>query len=267
MTMEQSKTIALERNRLTYLKSGNGKQTLITLHGFGQSAGDFQVIEEAFPGHQFYHLNLFFHDSYLHPAHRPLSQTKWLELFANFLAVERIEKFSMAGFSIGCRFVYHIAEGYVSRLENVILFAPEGENFNFWYRAAVSVFRGLFRFIVFRPTIFFSMLNMLVRIKLLNNSVARFARSQMKRRSKRWLVYVSWVHFRLLRFNLKKWAQVMNRHQVPVIIFTGENDKMIPAGNAKPICRKLKRVTHYHIKSGHQDLLKRSAEFLNRLKK
>lgn len=263
--MGQRKTIALERNRLTYLKSGNGKQTLVTLHGFGQSARDFQVIEEAFPGHQFYHLNLFFHDSYLHPAHRPLSPTKWLELFAKFLAVERIENFNLAGFSIGCRFVYPVSESYVSRIETVMLFAPEGENFSFWYRASVSLFRKLFKLIVFRPAIFFSMLNMLVRIKLLNNSVARFARSQMKSRSKRWLVYMSWVHFRWLRFNLNKWSQIIKNHQVPVIIFTGDKDHMIPAGNAKPIYRKLKKVTHYHIKSGHQDLLKRSAEFLNHL--
>lgn len=260
--MEQIKILEFRGSLLNYVKSGEGKNCIITFHGFGQSIKDFAVMEAAYPSHTFYHIGLFFHQSFLHKTHRPLTPDIWLQVFARFLKEENIDKFSLAGFSIGCRLIYSISECYAQRLNGVLLLSPEGEKLSGWYRAGVTIFRGFLKYFIFRPVVWFSLLDLLVKVKLLNKSVGCFARSQMKTRNKRWQVYMTWINFRLLRLDLKRWSAVMNQTQIPVTLVTGKNDLVIPAGSAKAICKQLMIATHYQIKAGHQDLLKRSAEFL-----
>ena len=259
--MESIKTIEYEGSQLAYVKNGKGKRVMITVHGFGQSTKDFELIEAAYPGYTFYHISLFFHQSYLHPSHRPLSTEVWLNIFDELLLQEKIENFSLAGFSIGCRFIYSVSERHANYVREILLLAPEGENFSAWYRAGTSIFKRFFKCFIFRPCDFYLLLKFLVKLKLLNSSVARFARSQMKSRNKRWQVYMTWMNFRWLRLNLKKWSEIITKNRIPVTVASGKNDVLIPGKSAIAI-QKATNARHFKIKAGHYDLIKKSVEFL-----
>lgn len=258
----EHKTIEYQGSRLSYLKAGKGKKVLITLHGFGQQAKDFTFIELAYPQHQFFHINLFLHKSYLHPHHRPLTEDIWLEIFSEFLVKEKIESFSLAGFSMGCRLIYGISKKYADKIDFILLISPEGENLSGWYRISVSLLRGVFKYFVFHPALFFLLVNLLKQINILDSGVARFAKSQMKNRRKRWQVYMTWVNFRFLGLNIRLWINNINHYKIPVIMVVGEKDRLISAEKIIAFSTKLQRVTVFKIKSSHQDLIRRAGEYL-----
>jgi pimeloyl-ACP methyl ester carboxylesterase len=255
--------INIEGSKLSYLKSGNGKKILITFHGFGQNSDSFQPIEKAFPNYQFIHINLFFHGkSHLDPHHRPLSLSRWIAIFDAFLKHENITSFSLAGFSIGCRFIYSISQKYADRINNIFLLAPEGEKFNFWYGISVSVFPWLLKYFILHPHLFFSILQMMESLNIINKTTVKFAKSQMKLRSQRWQVMSTWLNFRLLKLSLKHWSNIINQHDISIQIMIGTGDYIVPAKGAINIQRQLQKGKLHRVKANHYNLIKKSAEYL-----
>ncbi|MBC7893637.1 MAG: alpha/beta hydrolase, partial [Sphingobacteriaceae bacterium] len=111
---------------LRYRSFGSGPRTLLAFHGMGQSGAAFSslgtVLGDTFTTYAF---DLFFHGE-SSGLNEPLSKPFWAELLRRFLAEKKVERFSVAGFSLGGRLALATLETLYDRIDEVILVAPDG---------------------------------------------------------------------------------------------------------------------------------------------
>src|SRR5688572_20735740 len=108
------------KTKLHYQKLGHGTKVLLAFHGFGQNSDYFLPVAEAL-GEQFtiYAFDLFFHgNSWLEKEHAPLTKEFFTSLLQRFLAKEKVEKFSVTGFSMGGKFALAVLESFPERIHS-----------------------------------------------------------------------------------------------------------------------------------------------------
>ncbi len=124
--------------RLHYRKEGTGRKAMITFHGFGQTGLDMQPVAQAMaPEYTTYHVDIFFHgSSYWHSDIEYLAKPEWIRIFSALMDKERIDRFSLAAFSMGGKFALTTIEFLASRIDEVYLIAPDGIRTSPWYSLA-----------------------------------------------------------------------------------------------------------------------------------
>ena len=252
-------------SKLHYTVAGSGPQPLLLFHGFGQDHKVFKSLTEVLE-HRYtlYSFDLYFHgQSSWNLDEQPLEKSVWKQTMLQFLAENKLENFSLAGFSMGGKFVLATLEAFPKQTKEIFLLAPDGIKTSFWYSLATYpiVLRKVFRSMVHHPKRFNSLVRVLQQLNLLNNGLGKFAEHQMNSEEKRIKVYYSWVVFRHLKFNLDHLCNLINEYQVATTLLVGKYDMVIKANEMN---RFLKKVKKYHleiIETGHNGLLSKSVEF------
>jgi len=251
--------ITLDNQLIHYYKSGNGKKTLITFHGFGLDGSSFHPITSQLPDYTVYSLDLFYHGkSYWNDNEKALTKSYWHQLLKAFLDKMSIDKFSILCFSLGGKFALATIECMPKNIEKVICMAPDGIQTNMWYSLATYpyIFRNLFKKMIVKPSLFYGLLNFLKRFGLVDKGISKFAASQMNSRKKRRRVYYAWVIFKHLTFDMEKLASIINQHDIKVIMILGHYDKIITKKGMAQLLDQLEDYELEIINSGHNDLIK-----------
>lgn len=260
-----------EKLDLHYHQFGLGENIFIAFHGFGQTGGVFKDIAEALGKEAtLYSFDLPFHGhSQWKAGESPLLKEHWEEIFGRFLEESGIRKFTVIGFSLGGKLALTTIEKFPSYIKQAILIAPDGIKTNFWYGLATYpvVLRKYFRSIIIRPNSFFRMMTVMNRLRLMDKGVLRFAASQMDTVKKRRKVYYTWVIFRKLAFDLKKLASIINKQEIPVLVYIGTYDKIITPVKTQRFLKILKNSELKLLKTGHNSILKKVAADLKLLQK
>ena len=257
-----------EGARLGYQKSGTGSSALLIFHGFGQDHTSFSPMTEALAGHYtIYSFDLFFHGQSVWPFDdHPLTKNQWNRIISTFLSDLEIDRFNLMGYSLGGKFVLATLETLSSRVDSVFLLAPDGIHLNLWYRLATGtrLMRSTLKSMIYKPGLFTGTASLATRLGLVDKGIARFANTQMDSLEKRQRVYLSWVVFRKLAFDMKHIARLMNANTIKTSFFIGRFDKMITEKSIKPLHTKLKNSKLKILESGHTTLISHTAkEFRN----
>lgn len=245
-------------SRLHYAKAGSGVTPLLLFHGFGQNHRVFEQWVQALGNkYSLFAFDLFFHGQSTWPDRDALEKNQWKEIIHSFLIKEKIDRFSVLGFSLGGKFALSTVEAFPEKIIALYLLAPDGIKTSPWYNLATYplVGRYFFKSMILKPGRLHSIAKVLRSFNLVDKGVLRFAESQMNTEEKRRRVYYSWVYFRHLKFNLPRLAQLLNNHQILLVMAVGKYDKIIEAKN---MSRLLSHVANYRfeiIDSGHNDLL------------
>lgn len=247
---------------LGYQKAGKGSESILLFHGFGQDNTIFNsLINELGDRFTLYSFDLFFHgQSKWLLDETPLSKIFWKELLGQFLIKNNIEKFSLIGFSLGGKFALACLEGYPARINSIVLIAPDGIKTNFWYSLATYplALRSLFKSMIIKPGRFLSFVKLARLLKLADAGIIRFAKSQMDTEEKRKRVYYSWIVFRMLKFDMKDLAAIINTHKIQLTVIIGKFDKIITVKNVN----RLLLLTRNHdlkvLEAGHNNLIEES---------
>ena len=253
-------SVSHEQAVLTYHKAGNGRQALLTFHGFGQ---DYRAFGPWVAAHAekytFYSFNLFFHaQSTWGQGEVPLEKHQWKTLIALFLQQHHLDRFSVAGFSLGGKFALATLEAFSQQIDRVFLIAPDGIRISPWYDLATYPFitRRFFKSLIDHPRRLTWLVNLIQGLSLADKKLLRFVQSQMNTQEKRTRVYYSWVVFRHLRFHLPALAQLFNEQGIALTMITGKYDQVVyPAW----MNRLLKRLSNYDaqvLEAGHNDLIR-----------
>lgn len=254
-----------EGNRLSYRKMGHGPATLLAFHGFGQSGRVFWSVNET-AGYRFrvFAIDLFFHGDSQYTSGHLLTKTNWQRLMGAFLETQRIQRFSLMGFSLGGRFALTTGEAFTDRLDQLILIAPDGITRSPWYRLATATHagRGLFRYGLRHLSAFNQIGHALVRVGLLNRTAMRFAELSLSTAGQRTLVYTVWTQFRLITPDVNTVGALLNQHSVRVRFFTGAFDRIVPGTYLLPLTDQLQRYELTVLKTGHNHLIELTAEEL-----
>lgn len=243
---------------LTYEVTGEGSDPILTFHGFGQNAGIFGHLSDAIkPGHRIYSFNLFFHGSHWPYGDRPLEIHQLTGLFSSFLKKEGIGRFSLAGYSIGARLATALVPEFQDRIMRLYLIAPDGIKTNFWYSLATgsSITRKWFRNTATNPGLFLALAEWTGKMGIIHPSALRFARSQMGNEEKRKKVYYTWMNLRKIFVSPEQLAGAINKNGIPVIIWLGENDKIINVKNISRLTSRLEELKIVNLSVNHHQLI------------
>lgn len=262
--------VLYKNSSLAYQKSGHGKKVLLLFHGFGQRHKIFETLTEALsPHYTLYAFDLFFHGHSKWADETPLEKETWREIMVQFLAENKIERFSVLGFSLGGKFTLATLESFPDRIRQVFLLAPDGIKTNFWYSLATYplLLRRLFKSMILKPGRLHAITSLLHILRVVDNGLLRFAESQMDTQEKRERVYYSWVVFRHLKFEMKTIARLIQTHSIQLTLVVGKHDKIITTENMLHLLRHLK---DYHLEvldSGHNGVIAGSIPVLTKTTK
>ena len=253
---------------LYFQKFGSGNKVLLAFHGYGQNSKAFEKIAETIgTKYTLYSFDLFFHGKSTWPfGSKPLRKTFWTEIIQNFLSSNGVSKFSLAGYSMGGKFVLATLEAFAPKIEEVFLIAPDGIKTNPWYSLATyPVFlRGVFKVMIRFPKPLFTLMDAMLYLRVLERGLIKFARRKMNTEIKRRRVYYSWVVFRHLTFDMEKIAGLINLHDIRVNMVLGKFDKIITGENMQVLVEKLNDCKLIMLETGHNLLMDEFAMHLQK---
>jgi len=216
-------------------------------HGFGQNASVFRGIDG-------YSFDLFFHGgSEWNKGEEPLEKPEWKELINAFLIENKIDTFSVLGFSMGGKFALATLEAFPDRVKEIILLAPDGIKTSVWYSLATYpiALRKFFKSMIGNHERFLRIARMSKKLGLIDKGVLRFVETQMDSEEKRRRVYYSWVVFRHLKFDIDKIRDIIDENNITVRLFAGRYDKIIRPEHMRRMTSKIEILD-----AGHNDLIR-----------
>ncbi len=244
---------------LYYEKIGQGCQSLLLFHGFGQQHHIFSAYAEALTIHYtLYTFDLFFHgNSKWNHGEQPLEKEIWKEFMLRFLSEHKIEKFSVLGFSLGAKFALSTVALFPSQVERLFLLAPDGIRTSFWYSLATYPFllRKFFKSMIDQPERLHAIASILHFLHLVDRRLLRFAESQMDTQEKRERVYYAWVVFRHLSVDVQKIAGLIQLHSIKLTMIVGKRDMIITAQNMQQLLHHLDDYQLEILDTGHYGII------------
>lgn len=262
--MKGAYTFLHGRFNLHYQKTGSGEACWLVFHGFGRSITAMYPIASILEkGGMVFSFDLFFHGKSYFQGESLVSREEWVEAMQAFFKENQINRFNLAGFSMGCRLMAPLIEAFSEKIDKVLFIAPDGINVSFWYRLATGrLFRNYFRLMVFNPRVFFKITSILKKIPLVDRQLLKFAEIQMMVRKRRLLVYRSWMAYRKLPIPVAKLVQNLNRNNVHVIVILGKQDSVIKGKAVHELIQGLKYCNLIEVDSNHHNLVQNAAEVL-----
>lgn len=252
--------------QLHYYQWGKGPEQLLAFHGFGQDGLLFQpMIPALTKQYTIYSFDIFFHGSSLWPfQEQPLTKDQWRKILTSFFTEKGIDRFSMAGYSLGGRFALVTTELFAGKVDRLILMAPDGIKTSFWYNFATYplLIRKLFKRTITRPGMFFGLNNLLGYLGLLDKGLLKFTTKQMNTSEKRHRVYYSWIVFRKMIYNPAGIARIINQSNIITQVFLGKYDKVITPESVSGWVQLLENSQSNVFEVGHNDLVTATAKSL-----
>ncbi|GAA5031242.1 hypothetical protein GCM10011506_21180 [Marivirga lumbricoides] len=258
-------SIKFGQNHLSYRISGAGQNFLLAFHGFGQNASIYDSFEKNLSNkYTILSFDIFYHgNSDWKEKNKALTKSDWKQIVEKVLSTHGISTFAVCGYSMGGKFAMATLEAFQNSINQFILIAPDGVKTSFWYSLATYpiAFRKFFRAMITQPKYFQHLLRFSKNLGLVDKSLIKFANSQMNTRAKRRRVYLAWVMFRHLTFNLKNIAGILNQHQIPTYMITGKYDKIITSGNMMNLLTHVNEYENIILESGHNSLIADTAVY------
>jgi pimeloyl-ACP methyl ester carboxylesterase len=258
-------------SQIHYGKAGAGSKLLLCFHGYGESAESFSFIERSIAD-EFTLLAIDF------PFH---GKTIWNEglIFSPEDLINIVEKIIQSisfqnskiyliGFSMGGRVALHLLQSIPNKIEKIILLAPDGLKINFWYWLATqtSIGNKLFLFTASKPSWFFLLMNTADKLRLVNQSVFKFADHYLHDKQMRNDLYKRWTVMSKFKPNIKKIKQDIRGNNIQLRLLYGKFDKVIRYKNAEKFMSGIESNCILSIiNSGHELLKEKNADEIIRL--
>ncbi len=245
--------------KLSYRYYSGGERFLFLFHGYGQTTDIFQTfIESVKPYFTVIAIDLFFHGASEMIQHHKdyISIAAWNGLFEKILKKHSINTFSLLSFSIGSRFVFSVMETFQSRIERIVLIAPDGFGNNFWFRISTSnvVCRGVFKLVLTYPALIRWPGKLLQLLGMINAYTYRFIQKSLQLKSERERIYNTWVYFRKLKITSPDFERIIQQSLIPLLFVTGEADELVAGTEIKKISNRL-HAPHIELPLAHAKMI------------
>jgi pimeloyl-ACP methyl ester carboxylesterase len=218
-------------HELHYLKIGNGAKFVLAFHGFANDATMFLFLQNT--DYTILSFDLPFQGKTIGIPGKELRKVDLKLMVEGLMDFYQISKFSLLGFSLGCRACLSIAEELPKHVRNQVLIAPDGIRPNYYYQFLTSTalgrfsFRGFVRFGQFYLTLF----AFLYKIGLLNRTMYLFFLQYIRTAELRQRLYNIWFSTRKLIPNLPLIRKSIRSKHIPTHLLMGQQDKIIPVKN------------------------------------
>jgi pimeloyl-ACP methyl ester carboxylesterase len=139
------------------------------------------------------------------------------------------QSFSVIGYSLGGKLVMSLIAEMASKIDEVILIAPDGIKNNLWYNVSTypAFGRALFKLFINFPYPFIFLLKVLNALKIINDGTMKIVKLRSETKEKRLKVYNTWLCLRELGENMNIIKNTINTHHIKIYLIFGKYDPVI----------------------------------------
>lgn len=265
----QSGYISSGTNQLHYLKWGNGPDLLLAFHGYANTASIFAPLDQYL--HDKYTIISFDlpHHGKSQWAEDALLTTKDLtEMVTTLMQNYRVNKVALIGYSMGGRVCLSILETMPASISKVVLLATDGLTVNAYYYFFTRTWLGnrIFRNLLSKPRFYLRIMDWLKDKKLANPSRHKFATHFLQTEEHRNFLLRVWPAMSRLIPAPAKLKATIRQHKIPIAIFMGAYDKIMPPLLGEKFKTGLDTVQLFVLEKGHHvldhDSARQIAEYL-----
>lgn len=218
--------------QIHYIRFGTGSQTLVALHGYGDSAALYRALEPSLgKRYTIYSIDLPYHGRTRWAATRLFGVADIAGIVAAVCEAESVGRFALMGYSMGGRFAMCIAPDFADRLDALFVIAASGIKIHPIFNA-LTVPAWIIRLLSFNiryPTLLFAAMRMARWLRLLPKSVYRFNRKLLATERRRQRMHYTWLSIRQFIVDVPQLQQCLNQQPTPVYLLFGDRDEIVPA--------------------------------------
>ncbi|MCD6065163.1 MAG: alpha/beta hydrolase fold protein [Flavipsychrobacter sp.] len=247
--------ITLGDERLHYLGMGSGQKLLLAFHGYNNTAQIFQPFA-SYLGNEYtiISVDLPHHGKSEWPELRRFDVPQLRQLVTLLMEEHGVSKLSLMGYSMGGRVCLKTVELMPAYIDKVLLIAPDGLAFNpfYYFLTRTAVGSAIFRRFLTDPQRYMRLIEFARRRKWLDESRYKFAMQYLQTESARNFLLRVWPGMSQLIPDSRRLQAAIQKHQVPVHIFMGNYDRIIPVPLAKKFKKELETVQLHILDKGHR---------------
>ncbi len=228
--MDKTETIRVTQASVTYDFYAGGPAFLFLFHGFGQTADIFKsFISEARFAYSIIAFDLFDSLKNGSTSESVISMPQWNQMIEQLCEKYAIEKFSILSFSMGTRFALSILEQQGTRIERMVLIAPDGFGNTLWFRIATATHltRKIFKVVMKYPKWIKRIAKGMHKIGLLNQITYRFIARNLENKLLTEKVYVTWTYVRKLGISQRTFVTLINKYSIRLLFVLGKQDQLV----------------------------------------
>ncbi len=241
-------------HRVHYLKFGHGPRLLIALHGFGDRARMFAVLEKALEEkYTVYALDLPFH-----------GQTEWqndtfskadiLEIVHKIRELAGHERLSLMAFSFGARLSQALLPDLAERLDKMYLLSPDGIHTKGMSAAVRTPMwaRRLTMRLLKNPDWFLNLVKFGAKLRLVPGLILHFMTSNLTKAERFRRTFGCWFcldSFYLPRHTIQ---EILRKTNLRVDVFLGAQDEMLHFKTLSKMTDALPNVRVFVLDQGHR---------------
>jgi pimeloyl-ACP methyl ester carboxylesterase len=249
--------VSIGNEKLHYRRIGHGSRILIAFHGYGIDSAMFEPFGR-FLQQQYTILafDLPYHGESNWKSHALLTKKKLANIVATVCATCNVEKISLMGYSIGGRIALAALETAPSQIDNVVLIAPDGLELNYFHYFATRnvIGKQIFRHMLSKPGIYLKVIDGLKKTGLLGGARHRFVTQSVHTHANRMFLLNVWTCFSELVTSPSEIRKIINQYHIPVFIFMGAHDRIIPPSKAQKFKTGMNTVKLCILEKGHHIL-------------
>ncbi len=253
--MQDEGYISTGEGQLHYLKYGNGPHLLLAFHGYGDDARSFRVMAPLLEKqYTLISINLPHHGGSQWPDNPVFGKEVLRTLVAGLLQQSSRDKLSLIGYSIGGRVCLSIIELMPDQIEKVVLIAPDGLKLNLLYYFATRTMAGrsLFRNFLTGGKKYNRLIDGLYNFSLIDPSRYKFVMRYLDNEDQRQLLLRVWPAMSMLLPDIRIVKAHIRRYRIPVDIFMGRYDHVIPLKLAQQFRKNMPDHVQVHVlEKGH----------------
>jgi len=261
------------RFSLEYKLFGSGNEYMLAFHGMGREADDFKIFENNLgKRYTIVAINIFFHGNSTYPTERlfknQIKKNEFVELIEQLLSSLKINKFSLMGYSLGGRIALTLVQYLHSRIDRIILIAPDGLKRSVYNQFITKTTFGkkFVQWMIKNPDDFFGIIDTLNRYKIIPDKAKKVIGIHFETPERRLLMRNAISSLKYINPNLKKVTNNINNKHIEVVMIFGKYDFIIPAKLGEHF---LKNITSkkklYLIKASHNILTENASKALSEL--
>ena len=253
-------------SQIHYCKTGIGNKLLLCFHGYGESEGSFSFLEKSIADEfTLLAIDFPFHGKTIWNEGLVFTPEDLINIVEKIIATTPFQnsKIYLLGFSMGGRVALHLLQLLPNKIEKMILLAPDGlkTNFSYWLSTQTSIGNKLFHLTMNKPWWFFFLINIADKLKLVNQSVFKFANHYLHDKQMRNDLYKRWTVMGLFKPNIKKVKQDIRSNNIQLRLLYGKFDKVIRHKNAEIFMSGIEpNCILSIINSGHELLKEKNAD-------
>jgi len=252
---EQSGYITTGNERLHYYKWGVGKKLLLAFHGYGDTAEIFLSMADFLEAeYTILSVDLPHHGGSKWETISRLTSKDLGAIATSLMKEYNAGKISLIGYSLGGRICLAIAAQIPECIEKIVLIAPDGLKKDPYYYFFTRTWLGkkVFNNLLDRPGPYFAVMRLLKNARLVHHKRYKFAMNFLGTRESRDMLLRVWPAMNEVMPEPEQLKKIIATHHLPVIIFMGQHDKIIPPAIAMKFKQDLDSVQVFVIEKGHR---------------